>query len=72
MFRLIRVTSLPTNLRVTFALTGNGSAKVDAIMVRTLQQPIARRLPTVNRIGDGLNPRAAELPTALPDALRTR
>lgn len=72
MFRLIRATSLPTNLRVTFALTGNGSAKVDAIMVRTLQQPIARRLPTVNRIGDGLNPRAAELPTALPGTLRTR
>lgn len=44
-FRMIRATTEPTQLRLTFSLTGLGSAKVDAVMVRTLQQPIARRLP---------------------------
>jgi hypothetical protein len=44
-FRMIRATTEPTQLRLTFSLTGLGSAKVDAVMVRTLAQPIARRLP---------------------------
>jgi hypothetical protein len=46
-FRLIRAAPEPTQLRLTFALTGPGAAKVDAVMIRTLEQPIARRLPTV-------------------------
>lgn len=45
MLRLVRAVPQPTTLHVTFALTGSGSAKVDAVMVRTLQQPVARRLP---------------------------
>lgn len=44
-FRMIRAATEPTPLRLTFSLTGLGSAKVDAVMIRTLEQPIARRLP---------------------------
>ena len=47
MFRMVRAVPQPAELRLTFALTGVGSAKVDAVMVRTLQQPVARRLPAV-------------------------
>ena len=47
MFRMVRAVPQPTDLRLTFALTGVGSAKVDAVMVRTLEQPVARRLPAV-------------------------
>jgi hypothetical protein len=47
-FRMVRAAGQMTELRLTFALTGLGSAKVDAVMVRALQQPIARRLPTVS------------------------
>ncbi len=46
-FRMIRAATAPAELRMTFSLTGVGSAKVDAVMVRTLEEPIARRLPTV-------------------------
>jgi hypothetical protein len=46
-FRLIRAAPEPTQLRLTFALTGPGAAKVDAVMIRTLEQPVARRLPAV-------------------------
>ena len=48
MFRLIRAVPKATELRLTFALTGAGAAKVDAVMVRTLEQPLARRLPAVS------------------------
>ncbi len=44
-FRMIRAASKPSKLRITFALAGFGSAKIDAVMVRALGQPIARRLP---------------------------
>lgn len=46
-FRLIRAAPEPTQVRLTFALTGPGDAKVDAVMIRTLEQPVPRRLPTV-------------------------
>lgn len=48
LFRMIRAVSEPVSLQITFALTGTGAAQIDAVMVRTLQQPIARRLPPVN------------------------
>ncbi len=48
LFRMIRAVSEPASLQITFALTGTGAAQIDAVMVRTLQQPIARRLPPVN------------------------
>jgi hypothetical protein len=47
-FRMIRAVPKTSELRVTLALTGYGTAKVDAMMVRTLDQPIARRLPAVS------------------------
>jgi hypothetical protein len=50
MFRMVRAVPQPTDLRLTFALTGVGSAKVDAVMVRTLEQPVARRLPAVSNM----------------------
>ena len=59
-FRLVRAVPQASELRLTFALNGMGSAKVDAVMVRTLQQPIARRLPTVPE------PTAARLPGVAP------
>lgn len=60
MFRMVRAVPEPTDLRLTFALTGVGSAKVDAVMVRTLEQPVARRLPGV---GDAST---AQLPNVAP------
>ena len=59
-FRLVRAVPQASELRLTFALNGLGSAKVDAMMVRTLQQPIARRLPAVPE------PTAARLPSTAP------
>ncbi len=44
-FRMIRAAVEPTQLRLTLSLTGVGTVKVDSVMVRTLEQPIARRLP---------------------------
>jgi hypothetical protein len=44
-FRMIRAATEPAQLRLSFSLTGFGAAKVDAVMVRALAQPIARRLP---------------------------
>jgi hypothetical protein len=56
-FRMIRAATEPTQLRLTFSLTGLGSATVDAVMVRALEQPIARRLPpapaTATNVGAG-------------------
>jgi hypothetical protein len=48
-FRMIRAASEPAQLRLTFALVGTGAAKVDAVMVRTLSQPVARRLPPATK-----------------------
>jgi hypothetical protein len=47
MFRLIRCAAETTEMRLTFALTGLGSAKIDGVMIRTLEQPVARRLPGI-------------------------
>jgi len=47
-FRIIRAVPESTELRITFALTGLGTARLDAVMVRTLQQQQpARRLPVL-------------------------
>lgn len=46
-FQIIRAAPQAIDLRLTFALTGLGTADLDALMVRTLTQPIARRLPPV-------------------------
>jgi hypothetical protein len=44
-FTMIRAVQEPADLRLTFALTGIGTARVDAVMVRTLQPATPRRLP---------------------------
>ncbi len=46
-FQMIRAVPQETDLRLTFALTGLGTADLDALMIRPLKQPIARRLPAV-------------------------
>ncbi|MCI0492759.1 MAG: hypothetical protein L0Z07_07465, partial [Planctomycetes bacterium] len=48
-FRMIRAVPKSTELRLTFVLSGLGSAQIDSVMVRTLGQPITRRLPAVER-----------------------
>ena len=47
-FQIVRAVPEATDLRLTFALTGLGTAHVDGVMVRALQQPVARRLPPVS------------------------
>ncbi|MEX0643325.1 MAG: hypothetical protein WD468_11520, partial [Pirellulales bacterium] len=47
-FQVVRAVPKAHDLRLTFALTGLGRAHVDGVMVRTIQQPIARRLPPVD------------------------
>jgi hypothetical protein len=44
-FRMIRSATAPTELRITFSISGLGTAKLDAVMVRAFGQPVARRLP---------------------------
>jgi hypothetical protein len=44
-FRIIRAAADSSELRLTFALSGLGAARLDALMVRTLEQPPSRRLP---------------------------
>lgn len=44
-FQIVRAATDSTDLRLTFALTGLGRARVDGVMVRPLRQPVARRLP---------------------------
>jgi hypothetical protein len=57
-FQIIRGVPQATELRLTFALSGLGTAAIDGVMIRTLAQPIARRLPTTS-------------PTKLPDSTKT-
>jgi hypothetical protein len=47
-FRMIRAVPQSTELRLSFALTGMGSAWIDGVMVRTLDHPTIRRLPPVS------------------------
>ncbi len=51
-FRLVRAVPEPTAVTLTFALTGLGSASVDAVMVRTIDRPAIRRLPPVTSPAD--------------------
>jgi hypothetical protein len=47
-FQMIRAAPEATELRLTFALAGLGSAQIDGVMVRSIQPPVARRLPRVS------------------------
>jgi hypothetical protein len=44
-FQMIRAAPESSELRLTFALCGLGSARLDALMVRALEPPTPRRLP---------------------------
>jgi hypothetical protein len=47
-FQLIRGVPSSSELRLTFALSGIGSACIDGVMIRVLQRPVPRRLPAVS------------------------
>jgi hypothetical protein len=47
-FSIIRGVPNSTELRLTFALSGVGSAYVDGVMVHAIEPPAARRLPAVS------------------------
>jgi hypothetical protein len=65
-FRIIRAVPESTELRITFALTGLGTARLDGVMVRTLQQQApARRLPVLAPA----NGTTSTLPTAAAGSL---
>jgi hypothetical protein len=49
-FELIRAVPDSTELRLTFALTGLGTAYIDGVMVRELKAPAFQRLPPVTPI----------------------
>jgi hypothetical protein len=72
MFRMVRAAPKPAELRLTFALSGIGSAKIDAVMVRSLQQPFARRLPAVSAPNLGRPPSTAGGPAPISSAPKTR
>jgi hypothetical protein len=50
-FHLLRAIPDETELRLTFALAGAGSARVDAVMVRSLRRPPSRRPSAVGPAG---------------------
>jgi hypothetical protein len=71
-FRMIRAVPGATELRLTFSLTGVGTAKVDGVVVRTLQQPAARRLPKVTGSESPASPATAVAPAPISRLPKTR
>jgi len=61
-FRMIRAASEPRQLQLTFMLNGLGSAKIDAVMVRLLEQPRPTRLPAVPPTSPSTTTNAAGVP----------
>jgi hypothetical protein len=51
-FQMVRAATRRDDLRLTFVLTGIGTAHIDGVMVRSLEQPTARRLPPVQTNAD--------------------
>jgi hypothetical protein len=58
-FRMIRGVPETSDMTVTFALTGLGTACVDAVTIRPLERPSARRLPAVTSDSGPLFPDSA-------------
>ena len=71
-FRLIRAVPESTAVTVTFALTGLGSASVDAVMIRPAGRPAIRRLPPVARGSQRRGPNVATRPQPLLTAPEPR
>ena len=68
-FRMLRAVPKETEFRLTFALTGVGTANVDGVMVRSLEQSMPRRLPGISD-ANSATPATAEAPgpiTRLPN-----
>jgi hypothetical protein len=51
-FQMIRAVPESTELQLTIALTGTGTARLDAVMVRALEMPSPRRLPPADPFDD--------------------
>jgi hypothetical protein len=64
-FRMIRAAPVATDLTITFALSGTGTALVDAVMVRPLTAAAVRRLPEATEPPGPEFPRSAILPRPL-------
>jgi hypothetical protein len=77
-FRLIRAAPKATELRLTFALTGIGTANVDGVVVRTLEQPVPQRLPEIPKpesaapASADVTPVTAEAPASIMRLPKTR
>jgi hypothetical protein len=65
-FRMVRGVPKSTELRLSFVLAGIGCAKIDAIMVRALRQPMPRRLPEVSSSPFTKTDRGVSSPTGQP------
>jgi hypothetical protein len=59
-FEMIRAVPDSTELRVTFALTGLGTTYIDGVMVRVLEEPAVRRLPSVTPLETPFGPNTAD------------
>ena len=71
-FRMVRGISDTTDMRVTFALTGLGSACVDGVMIRALAPPSVKRLPTVTNEPGPVFPSSARRNSPLFNAPKQR
>lgn len=61
-FRIIRGSKETTNVTLTFALNGLGTACVDGVMVRSLAAPQVKRLPSITREPQPAFPNSARRP----------
>jgi hypothetical protein len=59
-FRLVRVATKPTEVRLSFAHVGTGSAHVDAVMVRVLTSPSPHPLPPPGDTHEATDPNVAD------------
>jgi hypothetical protein len=59
-FQILRGVPESTELRVTFALTGSGTAHLDGVMVRELKRPTPQRLPPVSPVENPLGANTAD------------
>jgi hypothetical protein len=71
-FRMTRAVPKATELRLTYALNGVGTANVDGVMVRALEQPVARRLPEVPQTESAATTETAEAPPSISRLPKTR
>jgi hypothetical protein len=71
-FEMFRAVPESTELRVTFALAGLGTAFIDGVMVRVLEEPAIRRLPPVMPPESLIGPNTADNSGSLLTAPGTR